>query len=442
MKVFRGTLSVGAIWTVSTYAFVQSVRFVTNVALTRLLSPELFGIMIIINTFKTGAELISDVAIGQNIVRSSHSNEPAFYNTAWTLQAMRGLLLWLVAGVAAIPLANYYSAAELKTAIPVAALVFVFAGFASLSPFFAQRRMELASLAKFEILVTSLWAIFQITLAILFPNIWALVFGLVLGSVISMILSYLVLDAPRTSFLIYRNYALEILSFAKWIFVSSIVYFFSVSFDRLFLATTVPLSVLGVYGIARSISDLLNMLVSRLTGLILFPFIAASGNVERSDLHSQIRAIRLPLLFTAALAFSCFAASADLLVYRVFDERYHAAGRMLPFLIIGAWAATICSVNESMLLGLGKPKYGAIGNVLKLCWLLISLPLGFEKFGIFGVVVAVSAGEFMRYPPILVGQIRENFSFAMQDLLLTSFMLTLLAVFAWIRGWFQVPLLF
>jgi O-antigen/teichoic acid export membrane protein len=81
---------------------------------------------------------------------------------------------------------------------------------------------------------------------------------------------------------------MEILNFGKWIFVSSVVYFLSVNFDKLYLGGVVPLNMLGVYGIARAISDLLGNLVARLGNYVLFPFIVSHSQMPRADLRAQL----------------------------------------------------------------------------------------------------------------------------------------------------------
>ena len=58
----------------------------------------------------------------------------------------------------------------------------------------------------------------------------------------------------KQKFYLSRKYVGQILHFGKWIFISSIVYFLSMYIDRLYLAKVVPLELLGIYGIARSIS--------------------------------------------------------------------------------------------------------------------------------------------------------------------------------------------
>ena len=98
-----GTLASGAFWTLGGYGGSQIIRFVTTMALTRLLAPELFGIMLIVNTIRTGVELLSDIGIAQSVIRSPDGERPAFYNTAWTLQILRGGLIALVCAGAALP---------------------------------------------------------------------------------------------------------------------------------------------------------------------------------------------------------------------------------------------------------------------------------------------------------------------------------------------------
>src|SRR5665213_3405929 len=108
MKYSNILLLRGTAWTLGAFGVSQGLRLVTNVALARLLAPELFGIMVIVNSIRIGIELISDVGIGQNIVHNTDAEKPDFYNTAWTLQLIRSVVLWIVFSAAAIPIAHFY----------------------------------------------------------------------------------------------------------------------------------------------------------------------------------------------------------------------------------------------------------------------------------------------------------------------------------------------
>jgi len=230
-----------------------------------------------------------------------------------------------------------------------------------------------------------------------------------------------------------KDYAREILHFGKWISLTSIVYFLSISFDRFYLAGVVPLALLGVYGISRSIADLTSGFALQLSNSVIFPFIARHSEVPRAELRNEVTSIRHTLLLIAALGFSVAAAFVDLAIHIVFDQRYHAAGWMAPLLIIGGWFSILCSLNESTLLGLGAPRYGAIAYSVKFLWLLVGLPLGINKFGPVGGIIAIAVSDIFRYPAVFFGQIQQRFAFGWQDLFATLLMLVLFAIFVWLR---------
>ena len=106
---------------------------------------------------------------------------------------------------------------------------------------------------------------------------------------------------------------------------------------------------------------------------------------------------------------------------------------MVPVLIIGTWISLLCSVNESTLLGFGKPQYATAGFSFKFAWLLIGLPFGFVHFGAAGAIFVIAVCDIFRYFPALIGQIQQRFAFATQDLLMTLLMFSFLALFQWIR---------
>ena len=72
----RWSLYKGMSWTVVTYGLAQFVRLVAVIILTRLLTPELFGIMAIVNSVRTGIDLISDVGFGQSLVQNKNAERP------------------------------------------------------------------------------------------------------------------------------------------------------------------------------------------------------------------------------------------------------------------------------------------------------------------------------------------------------------------------------
>jgi O-antigen/teichoic acid export membrane protein len=432
-RISQVTLVKNASWTIASYGINNVLRVVSSIILAKLLAPQLFGVMLIVNTLRTGFELVSDVGIGQNIVFNRNAEDPDFYNTAWSLQVLRGLILWTICTIIAVPLARIYNSPILALVMPAAALVSVLMGTASISLFLLRKRLQIARLNSFEMLVAALSTVAQIVIAYLSPTIWGLVGGSIIGCALTTIGSYFLLSDVKQRFLISKKYVREILSFGKWIYLSSFIYFLSMNFDRLYLAKIIPLALLGVYGIARNISELLSTLILHLGSLVVFPFIASHSHVPHDELRGQLAAIRLRFLLIAAIGISVLASTADLLIKIVYDQRYQEAGWMLPVLIVGAWFSILSSLNDATLLGFGKPNYGAIGNSFKFAFLVFGLIFSMTKFGIFGGVIVVAIADLFRYIPIYIGQSRERFSFGAQDLLATLVVFGMVGVCQYLR---------
>jgi len=380
-----------------------------------------------------GIEMVSDVGINQNIIYNKDADDPEFYNTAWTLQLIRSVVLWLVFAAAAVPIAQFYQSPTLAAVVPVTSFLIVISGLTSISKFLLQKRLQILKLNVFEAVTGLINSIATILFAYFYPTIWALVFGSLFGSAVSTLGSYFLLPDVKQRLCFSKKYIKQILHFGKWIFASSIVFFLSMYVDRIYLGKVVPLELLGIYGIARSISDLSGNLVMRLGSVVLFPFIASHSQIPRDDLRSQLISIRGKFLLLAAFGFALFVVTADLAIKVLYDERYQAATWILPLLAAGSWFSVLAYVNESTLLGLGKPSYGAVSNAAKLVFLAVGLPLMVNVFGLLGGVVVVALADLVRYVPIVIGQRRERFSFGMQDFLLTSCAILMIGLLEWLR---------
>jgi O-antigen/teichoic acid export membrane protein len=433
MAVSIRPLIKSAAWTIGAFGFGQSLRLVTNIILARLLAPDLFGIMVIVNALITGVALLSDLGINQSLIYHRKANDPAFYNTAWTLQIVRGVLLWIVALAAADPVARFYRTPILAYVISITTFNLIISAFTSISRTLLQKNLQIAKVNAFEIKMSIISSALYISFAYFSPNIWALVYAGILGNLISTIWSYFLLPDVRERIFLSRRIAWDIIHYGRWIALSSMVYFLSSNFDRLYLAKAVPLGLLGIYGIARTISEMIGTVILRLGDYVLFPFVASHSELPRATLHRELAPIRSKFLAIAAVGFSVLVCTADLPIRILYDQRYQAATWMLSVLVLGSWFTILANINEYSLLGIGRPFYSAVSNSSKFVFLLLALPLGIWLFGLMGGILAIVIADFWRYMPIFVGQKRESFSFGRQDLLATLSVVILVGIFESVR---------
>src|SRR4028119_542476 len=121
----------GAVWTIASYGTSQILRFGSNLILTRLLIPDVFGLMALVYVFISGLHLFSDLGIGVSVIQNKRGDDPVFLNTAWTLQVVRGGFLWVCSLLIAWPVSHFYEERQLLWLIPVVALTTVISGFNS-----------------------------------------------------------------------------------------------------------------------------------------------------------------------------------------------------------------------------------------------------------------------------------------------------------------------
>lgn len=141
----------GMVWTIAGYGASQILRLGSNLILTRLLFPELFGLMTLVNIFITGLHLFSDIGVGPSIIQNKRGDDPVFLNTAWTLQVIRSFGIWLCCILLAWPVANFYDMPQLLWLIPLVGLNTIINGFNSTALYTLNRHMAIAQLAIFEL---------------------------------------------------------------------------------------------------------------------------------------------------------------------------------------------------------------------------------------------------------------------------------------------------
>ena len=405
-------------WTVGTIGASSVLKFGQNVTLSRLLVPEILGIMVVVNSVRMGVELLTDVGIEQNIIHHDDGLERRFRDTAWSLQVLRGLMVSAIF-VAASPVLSATYGIDVRIFL-LAACAPMLSALHSTAIFVLVKQLEVRRRSLFELFVEVLGAIVTISLAVVLRSVWAPVIGLVATAAMRAILSFTLPDpAQRLAF--DRAVVMRILHFGKWIALSSLVMYAATNIDRLYLGGVIPLASLGIYGIARAIAELPTTLARRISYQVIFPSLAGTRGRMDSDIYREVARTRLMFALAACGGIAFTAAMADQLIAVVYDPRYHAAGWMLAVLLLGGIFAILSNLNEALLLAAGKPAFASLANMMRLGTLAIGLIGGFALYGLPGAVIAVATVEACHYGYIAIGQLRIGRGFWKSDMVAIGF---------------------
>ncbi|MBN2656312.1 MAG: oligosaccharide flippase family protein [Spirochaetales bacterium] len=422
------------------YGTSLAIRLGSNILLTRLLVPDYFGIVAIANVIYLGLFLFSDIGTAQAIIRHEDSDNPDFINTAWTIQVIRGLGLFVLTALLAYPISRIYGEKTLLYIIPTIGLNAISHGFLSTSIVTLSKELKQGTITYIELVIQLLSALVMISLAYFFPNVWALVIGGIVGTLVKTIWSHRLKGHVKNRFLINRKYLADLLSFGKWILVSTAMMFLATQIDRLMLGKLFTFSFFGIYNIAVMIAELPKQVIAKISDSVLYPLITKYATMPREEIRKKIWTQRNIMLYPLAFMVATLTSFGDYLILFLYDDRYAAAAWILPVIALGIWPLILYSTIDRVLFTLGKPKYYAFGNVSKLIYMLISLPLFYHLWGAIGAVIAVALNDIPIYILINIGLTKEKLALKRQDLSATLVLLALLALFIYIRNMFGLGL--
>ena len=293
--------------------------------------------------------------------------------------------------------------------------------------------MAVRQLAIFELggQVISLMA--MIVWAWFSPTIWALVIGALVSASIQMVWSHRLNPGPPNRFAWERDATKDLLTFGKWIFVSTALTFLAWQTDRLILGKLLSLEMLGVYGIAFTLSDMPRQIILAISGKVIFPAFSKFADLPRETFRAKILRNRKPVLIASALGLTLMVSFGDILISVLYDNRYAEATWMLPILGLGVWPIVLTQTIDPSLFAIGKPRYIAYGCFLSFLFLAIGIPLGFSLIGTVGAVIAVPLSNLPLYGAITYGLWRERLACIGQDIKATALFLVLLTIVLFVR---------
>lgn len=403
-------------WSLGGHVVGQLIRLASNLILTRLLLPEAFGMLAIVIVLMVGFALFSDIGISQNIVRSPRGDDQVFLDTAWTVQIIRGAVIWLSATLAALALpvlaslgwlkaGTVYADPALPWVIAVYSLTLLVSGFSSTKVSTARRHMRLRPIIKLELISQVLALIVMLPIAFWTHSIWALVAGSLVACVASTLLSHWALKGPINKLAWDRDSVKDLVGFGKWVFVSSILGFMVMNGDRLLLSGMVDAKIMGLYAIASLLIGAVQTVMTMATSNVVYPALSEVARDRPCDLRATSNKFqRLADLFLMAMCgFLIFAGSS--IVGLLYDSRYQGAGPLLSWLALGtiAWRY---QVIDQCYMALGKPELVTTINLLRLVVLYVGVPLGFYYYDFWGALSAIVASQFASWPASIYFKIK------------------------------------
>ena len=369
--------AVGAGWLYSYRWLDRGLDFLALVVLARLLSPDDFGLVAIAASVVTIIEGLSAFDVNKALIRT-RDDQRALFDTAFTLSMMRGIVSALCMAAAA----GFVTDGRIATILMVLALSPILTGLSNPKFVLFERDLVFSKLAILTLGAKIVSVTVTLLIAIMYRSYWALVVGMLVGTLITLILSYALRPyRPRLSL----ARASEIFAFSGWLSLTSVVITLSMETDKIIVGRLLGIAETGLYFMTQRVGVLpTRELVSPLQR-ILFPSFSELAQDTQRLRRAAMESINVLASLSLPAGFG-FALVANDFVPLVLGDQWNPIIHLLTILTpyLGLRATLSMTLPCVMALGRTKLLFG-----VSLAYALIHLPAFIVSTALFGLKGAI-----------------------------------------------------
>ncbi len=374
----------GAAWTIGMRWVMRFIGFINVIILARILTPEDFGLVALAMIVAGFAESFTEAGAQQLLIRTRDITR-VDKDTAWTVHVCQGLLVAAIVAISAHWAAVAFDDPRIEPIAYVLAVAALILGFRNIGLTLARRDLDFA--LDFRITVVTRLTTFVATLALVLwlRSYWALVYGQVIGALLSVLFSYVMHPyRPRICFVKIEQY----LRFSTAIIPMRIADYATKKVPILVVNSFGGVTQVGLYNVARDLASTMTSEIAVPLSRGLFPGFARLSN-EPARLADAFRnvlgasaSVFLPLGVGLALV------SGDLVPLLLGDQWIPSA----PFVFWLALFSCVAAINKLMttqiLIVSGHERRSAILAWVRLVCLSAAVWLGAQVNGAEGVAMA------------------------------------------------------
>lgn len=376
----------------------QAVRLASLIVLSRLLTPDDFGLVAMIIAFTGLANIFQDLGLSGATVRAKEISRPQISNLFWINLTAGTLMMLIIIGLSA-HIQDFYQDDRIQTATMVMALSFLLGGLTTQHLALLRRAMWFAHLAMITVTSALTTALVALIGALLDLGYWALIFGSLSGSLVTLVMAWWICDWRASLPQRYvgtrplARFGLHLALFNLLGFVATHVH--TLIIGRLWSAVEA-----GLFNRADTIK---NLFLSSTQGP--FNHVAPAAMARLVDHPAQYcnyyyKASALIVIAFIPIVFVC-AVLPSQLVSTVLGDQWTEATIILQLLSVGLLPQIISTTSGWVYLSAGDSKrmmqWGLIG------WpaIILSALIG-AQWSIEGIAIALSASAVCLVVPCLL----------------------------------------
>lgn len=373
----------GTAWLSLARVFINALSILSTFVLARLLAPDDFGLVALATTLMLLVGEVTELSLAQALVRHPDPTRTHF-DTAWTLNALRGMVLGGAFAASSGLVGQIYGDPRLVgIMLALGASIFI-SGLANPRRVLLTRKLIFWQEFILNVGQKLAGVVASIVVACLYHSYWALVIGILVTQVANIAISYMVLPfVPRPRF----AHARELFSFSLWVTAARVVDTLNWRFDILFVGKLLGSTALGHYSMGSTLASIPTRETTGPLRQTFFPAFASMRDDDRrmaaayQRAQAVVTAVALPAGFGAALI-------ADPLIRLVMGEKWAPAIFIVQALAAVYALQTLGSSVDSIGMAKGQTRLLFIRSLQMLLVRIPVIAVATLLFGMAGLVAS------------------------------------------------------
>jgi len=315
------------------------------------------------------------------------SDVEQFYDSAFTMQVVRGIclavLLWLTAPAAAA----FFGGPTLVPVLRAVGLVLILRGFVNPAKLRFMRELRYDTLFWWTLPEVVVSLVLAIGLGVVLRNVWALVITVIGSQAIATVVSHLI-ARRRPRFALDWSRIREIVHYSKWVFATHIMDFLIMQGDNAFIAKALGLGPLGFYQVAFRVAELPVRGFTQVVGDVGLPSLSALQS-ERDRLTAWYFAAQRVVLLVQAIFVVPILLFGGPLTHALLGPRWMPIVPTLKILAVAMVLRSFLVIASTLFNALGEPRFSYQMHAARAALMALTMyPLA-RFMGLEGVATAV-----------------------------------------------------
>lgn len=362
----------------------QALLFFSTVITSRLLPPESFGFVGLINVFTGFVSIFADSGISLAVIRSDYGR--TYHRSVDNLAFLLGVLLCLVTCVIAWPVSLFYRNGGLLLPTMVMSVIFVLKSMTLVRGALLAKAMRFAVIGKITLLTAVLHVLLTVVMAYAGWGYWALIVPQIIAALAALLLyeRRVGLGYQRVSFaqlkVAYRHTHRTI----KNLMGFNLVNYWARNLDNLLVGRFYGVTELGIYNRAYNLLMMPLGLITGLIGSVLFPTLKKIKS-EGGDVHKEylfilklITIITFPVSFVLILFPESF-------VLLLWGKAWIGVAQLLPYFGLLIFSQSLLSTTGNILVLFEKEPVMRISG-----WVSAVATIGGIVYGAFTSLLSIA----------------------------------------------------